>query len=166
MEVPRQAQSTALGMLRCMQDIPRYASRLPGQRTESRVRTRQSHQFQALLLGVHQSDGTGRADDLARSSCLLPCRRSDGVYHWKTVTLTEHTEDFRPTHLQTHTNPARPHHCREDLLVVDCVVGSWCMPTPLTGEKEPKSRTSPELALTFIGDDRGAFRRGAFRATR
>src|SRR5262245_9293943 len=142
-----------------MQDVPRDSSRLPGQRFQILREGWTKPPISGTMLGVLRSDRKG-IYDLDHTSSLLPCRRSDGVYLQGTVTLAEHTEDFRPTHLQTHTNPARPHHCREDLLVVDCVVGSWCMPTPLTGEKEPKSRTSPELALTFIGDDRGAFRRG------
>lgn len=163
LEVPRRAQSTAPGMLRRMQDVPRDSSRLPGQRSGTCVRTGQSHRFQALLLAVHRSERKGIRLS-AHSLCLLPCRRSDGDYRQRTVTPAEHTEDFRPTYQQTRAKPARPHHRREDLLVAECVVGSWCMPTPLTGEKEPKSRTSPELALTLLGYYRGVFLREVYPA--
>src|SRR5262249_23306066 len=47
-------------------------------------------------LGVHRSDR--KVYDLAWSSCLLPCRRSDGVYRLRTVTPAEPTVDLRPTY--------------------------------------------------------------------
>ena len=78
-----------------MQDIPRDSSRLPGQRSGSCVRAGQSRQFQALCW--EYTDPTGRMYELACSSRLLPCRRIDGVYHQRTVTPAERTEDFRPT---------------------------------------------------------------------
>ncbi len=134
-----------------MQDVPRDSSRLPGQRSGSCVRAGQSRQFQALCW--EYTDPTGRVHKLARSSRLLPCRRIDGVYHQRTVTPAERTEDFRPTSYRR----AQSQHV---LIIAEktcwltnalSVVG-WCIPTPLTGEKVPKSGTRPEPAQ--IGDSR------------